>query len=139
MPPFAPGSREQREAFKDVRFSAREVRFRNERLGGLNLTADADYAAALEEVNQQLRTAVNNIVPRVSRALAEDLRGGKSAWPVRTGYSRSQFAGTARGIENVASYAIDVEQRGTPAERYVRDNIQDAVEQLSRNDRLLRD
>ena len=139
MPPFAPGSREQREAFKDVRFSAREVRFRNERLGGLNLTADADYVAALEAVNQQLETAVNNIVPRVSRALAEDLRGGKSAWPVRTGYSRSQFAGTARGIENVASYAIDVEQRGTPAERYVRDNIQDAVEQLSRNDRLLRE
>ena len=139
MPPFAPGSREQRQAFEKVRLSAREVKFRNERLGGLNLTADVDYVAALEEVNRELETAVNNIVPRVSRALAEDLRGGKSAWPVRTGYSRSQFAGTVRGIENVASYAVDVEQRGTPAENYVRDNLQDVVEQLSRNDRLLRD
>lgn len=137
MPPFAPGSREQRQAFKDVRFSARETAFRQQQFGGLNVTADVDYVEALEEVARMLENAVNNIVPRVSRAIGEDLRGGESAWPVKTGYSRSAFAGTVRGIENAASYAEAVEVRGMPAERYVRDVIDDVVEQISRNDSLL--
>ena len=138
MPPFEAGSRQQREAFKAVRQSQREVSFRQSALGGLNLTADADYAAALEEVNRQLDNAVNNIVPRVSRRMAEDLRGGRSSWPVKTGYSRSAFAGTKRGIENVASYAREVEERGMPAERYVRENIAKVVAALAKGNKLLR-
>lgn len=138
MPPFEAGSRAQREAFAAVRDSARERQFRASAFGGLNLTADVDYAAALEEVNRQLENAVNNIVPRVSRRMGEDLRGGRSRWPVKTGYSRASFFGTNRGIENVASYAPAVEKRGMPAEKYVRENIAKVVNALSRGNDLLR-
>ena len=138
MPPFEAGSRQQREAFKAVRTSQREVSFRRSNLGGLNIVGDVDYAAALEEVNRQLENAVNNIVPRVSRRMAEDLRGGRSRWPVLTGYSRSSFAGTKRGIENIASYAPTVETRGMPALRYVRQNIAKVVAALSKGNELLK-
>ena len=88
-----------------------------------SLTADTDYEAAIADAVKDIKDITRNLVERVSLRLAAEFRAGKTDWPERTGYSRSEFFGDGRGIINNAGYAKYVEKKHTPAENYVRERI----------------
>ena len=55
--------------------------------------------------------------------LAQDIKEGKSDYPVDTGYSRANFYGRADGLYNHASYAKYVEARTNAVAKYLRRNF----------------
>lgn len=74
-----------------------------------------------------------NLIPEVANEIADNLVAGESAWPVRTGYSRSRWRGGETGISNDASYASYVEERqDEPALSYVQSTAQQTVDDVIR-------
>ena len=115
----------QRKRFAAV--SKREARLRRE---SANVKIDSrEVYAELDDVLE----GMINAIPEIASELADELVGGRSAWPVDTGYSRSRWRSTEDGIQNDASYAEIVELRaGEPALDYVRDNTQRVVDEVIR-------
>lgn len=73
----------------------------------------AEINRVFDEVRAELGAIADVIPERASKQLAQEIKGGRSAWPVWTGYSRGRFRGDERGIINDASYAPAVEEDGT--------------------------
>ena len=82
------------------------------------------------DVQLDLNKAVRNLPARVSIRLANDIKGGKSAWRVRPGYSRSRFKGDERGIVNDASYSPFLERTDGAAADYVNRNVRRIAEEV---------
>ena len=99
--------------------------------GGIELNI-LNLGAVFADVQLDLNKAVRNLPGRVSARLANDIKAGKSAWRVRTGYSRSRFKGDERGIVNDASYAPYVEGLDGAATDYVNDNVKRIAEEVVR-------
>lgn len=60
-------------------------------------------------IQEDLGTAVKELPGRVAIRLANEIKGGRSEWPVYTSYSQKRFKGDKRGIVNDASYSPYVE------------------------------
>lgn len=91
-----------------------------------------NLGAVFADVQNDLNKAVRNLPGRVSVRLANDIKAGKSAWRVKTGYSRSRFKGDERGIVNDASYARRLEDWDGAASDYVNDNVRRIAEEVVR-------
>ena len=65
----------------------------------------------------------DNIAEEISNHIADELRSGKSDWPVLTGESQAAFEGTKEGVGNTTDYAGKVEERTEAVDRYTKDNI----------------
>ena len=87
---------------------------------------EQDLALAIAEATRDFPQIAKNLPARVSIRLGNEIKGGRSAWRVRTGKSRSRFKGDARGIINDVSYANFLEgyQDEEPARRYAEGNVE---------------
>ena len=97
---------------------------------GISFSIEADFDAVIKAVESDVNYMTNNIVLRVSKVLANELRAGKSKWRVRTGYSRSRFVGHKDGVHNDASYAPYLEARFRDGREYVDLRLAGAVRDI---------
>ena len=97
---------------------------------GISFSIEADFDSTIDAVIANVAFMTDNIVLRVSKVLANELRAGKSHWRVRTGYSRSRFVGHRDGVHNDASYAPYLEARYRDGREYVEQRLAGAVRDI---------
>ena len=128
MPPLA--TKQRRLEFRKVADNeARRLRAGTAG-SGISFSIEADFDAVIKAVESDVNYMTNNIVLRVSKVLANELRAGKSKWRVRTGYSRSRFVGHKDGVHNDASYAPYLEARYRDGREYVDLRLAGAVRDI---------
>lgn len=126
-------TRQRRQEFRRVaqREAARRARGYSAPRQGL-IVEPINLNEVFANVQLDLNKAVRSLPVRASRTLAQEIKGGRSAWRVRTGYSRSRFKGDPRGLINDASYALSLEGRYNAANDYARGNIRRIAEDVVR-------
>lgn len=131
MPPLP--TRQRRQEYRRVaqREAARRARGYSAPRQGL-IVEPINLNEVFADVQLDFSKAVRSLPRRAGRTLAEEIIGGRSAWRVRTGYSRSRFKGDDRGLVNDASYALSLEGRYGAANDYARGNIRRIAEGIVR-------
>ena len=96
---------------------------------------ELDIATAIAEATRNFPQIAKNLPARAAVRLGNEIKGGRSAWRVRTGYSRSRFKGDARGIINDASYApfLEAYKDEEPARVYAEQNIKRVSDEIVAN------